>query len=137
MIGQTLGHYRIVREIGADGMGVVYQAEDTTSRLQAGDPVLDQLPVQRFSIEAKHPRRGSLVSGCVAQRANDVLALDVGEPTAACPDCGGRGLVQTVGQIVDGEHRARSEYEGTLDHVLELAHVARPSVSPQERQRLG
>ena len=66
MIGQTLGHYRIVREIGADGMGVVYQAEDTTSRLQAGDPVLDQLPVQRFSIEAKHPRRGSLVSGRVA-----------------------------------------------------------------------
>ena len=30
VIGQTLGHYRIVREIGASGMGVVYQAEDTT-----------------------------------------------------------------------------------------------------------
>ena len=30
MIGQTLGHYRIVHEIGSGGMGEVYLAEDTT-----------------------------------------------------------------------------------------------------------
>ena len=67
--------------------------------------MLDQLPVQRLSVEAEHPRGGSLVSGCVAKRAGDVLAHDVGEPPAAGPDGRGRRLVHTVRQIVDGQNR--------------------------------
>ncbi|MCI0442211.1 serine/threonine protein kinase, partial [bacterium] len=32
MIGETVSNYRILRELGGGGMGIVYEAEDLTLR---------------------------------------------------------------------------------------------------------
>src|SRR6266404_2806309 len=59
MIGKTISHYRILRQFGAGGVGVVYEAED----LQLGRSVAlkflspDALPtkerIERFRLEAR------------------------------------------------------------------------------------
>jgi serine/threonine protein kinase/Flp pilus assembly protein TadD len=59
MIGQTLSHYRVLRQIGGGGMGVVYEAEDLNLGRHVAIKLLpqalsgDRQTIERFKREAR------------------------------------------------------------------------------------
>ena len=123
MIGRTLGHYRIVDELGKGGMGEVYRARDEVLGREVAIKVLpegltqDPERLARFEREAKvlaavnHPHIAAIYALESAELA-DVEAgpykgspsRDVGEGLRALPpDAVDRPIRFLVMELVEGE----------------------------------
>ena len=104
MIGQTVGHYRILEKIAADGMGEVYRAHDTRLGREAAIKVLpsevvgDRERLQRFELEAR--------AVAALSHPNIVALFDVGTDE--------RGAPYVVMELLEGESLGERMRSGPL-----------------------
>jgi serine/threonine-protein kinase len=131
VIGRTLdGRYRLLRLIGAGGMGSVYEAEhsDTGRRLAikilaAADAARDASLVARFEQEAR--AAGSLETPHVARALDAGVDIESGAPYMAMELLSGEDAYDLV-------HR-----KGPLDPALALRIVAQACLGLREAHREG
>jgi tRNA A-37 threonylcarbamoyl transferase component Bud32/tetratricopeptide (TPR) repeat protein len=124
MIGQTLGHYRIIEKVGAGGMGEVYQAEDSQLRRRVALKFLpektlgDRAAVERFIREAR--------AASALNHPNIVTIHEIGETGPnryiVMEFIAGRTLRKIIGQGVDLESLARIGEQ--VARALAVAHAA-------------
>ncbi|MGC1648609.1 MAG: protein kinase, partial [Candidatus Sulfotelmatobacter sp.] len=124
MIGQALGHYRIVEKIGAGGMGEVYEAEDSRLGRRVALKLLperivgDSSAVERFVREAR--------AASALNHPNIVTIHEIGESGAnrfiVMEFIMGCTLRKMIGQGVDLELLARIGEQ--VAKALTVAHAA-------------
>ncbi len=124
MIGQALGHYRIVEKIGAGGMGEVYEAEDShlqrrvALKLLPEGMVSDSNAVERFIREAQ--------AASALNHPNIVTIHEIGESGTnrfiVMEFILGRTLRTMIGPSVDLELLARIGEQ--VAKALAVAHAA-------------
>jgi len=87
MIDQTINQYKITRQLGAGGMGVVYQAEDTRLRCQRA---LKFLPASVTPDSPEHTRLVNEARALAALEHPNICPIqEIGEhegrPSSSCP----------------------------------------------------
>ena len=113
MIGQTLGHYRILEKIGEGGMGVVYKAEDTRLRRHVALKVLAPELTRDEEAKRRFVREAQTVSGL--QHHNICTIHDIDEDE--------RGRLFICMDYYEGESLKSAIARGpmALDEALDIA----------------
>jgi len=99
VIGQTISHYQVIRELGAGGMGIVYEAQDVRLRRSVAmkflpeDCARDELARSRFEREAQTASALDHPGIC---RIFDIGEHD-GQPYIVMELLTGKTLKQTIG----------------------------------------
>ena len=112
MIGQTLGHYRILELLGRGGMGEGYRAEDTTLGREVAIKVLPQAFTEDPERLARFEREAKLLATLNHPHIAQIHALE---------DVDGQKLL--VMELVEGETLAECLSNGALppEEALPLA----------------
>src|SRR5579863_76901 len=117
MIGQVLGHYRVLEKIGSGGMGEVYRASDQRLQRDVALKVLkpalthDQDRLRRFEQEAR--------AAAALSHPNIVAIYDIGLH---------EGQPYIVSELLEGQTLRQLLFKGpiprrqALDYALQIAH---------------
>src|SRR5512136_884125 len=116
MIGQRVGHFRILDKIGAGGMGEVYRARDEELDRDVALTILPAASFQDATARARLLREARLASKL--NHPNICTIHEVGE--AAAPGGAGLGVAFIAMELVEGRPLSARLAEGPLrpDEVL-------------------
>src|SRR2546430_2333972 len=128
MIEETISHYRIIKKLGAGGMGEVYLAQDqelarsVALKILPAEFIADQKRLQRFFQEAR--------AASALNHPNILTIYEIGQTESS-------RFIAT--EFIDGEtlrqHLSRSTV--TITEALDVAIQVASALSRSEERRVG
>ena len=113
MVGQILGHYKIVDKLGAGGMGEVYLAEDTTLGREVALKVLPEAFTADSERLARFEREARVLAALDHPQIAAIYSFEAAELAAAGAEAS-RSIHFLVMQLAEGETLAERIARGPI-----------------------